>query len=342
VLALRIRTWNPKDSFDDGRFLLGSLGQRDGLSVESLAFSPDSRLLASGGIRGELRVWDVSTRQEVAKLRGHKGVVSTISFSPDGKLLASGGWDTALRLWETDRWQLLQEFEGEGGDGRVMGLAFSPDGQFLAWGPCKASGEVEVLELTKPVRRFCHVKPIDSLSSLCFTDDGKRLLTISDREALQAFGWREAGQPSFGPVYPVKVEWAVPHHWRVIAQPKGNLVLTFTDGYNTVVTSDYETLRVCSSLTILPPDAWGGLTDCAFSPDGKLFVSTSGNLKDRPGNLSFWNVEEGRVVASIHPVKRSIYRVCYSPNGAMIATGQSSDHMINLYDAKRLLSTAEP
>ena len=37
-----------------------------------------------------VRLWDINTKTEIAKLTGHEGVVRGVSFTPDGTLLVSG------------------------------------------------------------------------------------------------------------------------------------------------------------------------------------------------------------------------------------------------------------
>ena len=81
----------------------------EGINVNlTLAFSPDSKLLASCGrftTRGapltvEAWVWDLVAGKQVATVRVFSDFPAGIAFSPDGKLLAVGDWDGAVRLWD--------------------------------------------------------------------------------------------------------------------------------------------------------------------------------------------------------------------------------------------------
>src|SRR5207247_1408656 len=59
-------------------------------SVYSVAFSPDGKLLAAGGLDGTIQLWDVARRKALgAPLTGHNNSVGSVAFSPNGKLLAS-------------------------------------------------------------------------------------------------------------------------------------------------------------------------------------------------------------------------------------------------------------
>jgi len=66
-----------------------------------LAYSPDSRCIATGGSDGVVRMWDVGTGKEVHQFKGHDGAVSSIAFAANGKRLVSGSADTTALIWDT-------------------------------------------------------------------------------------------------------------------------------------------------------------------------------------------------------------------------------------------------
>ena len=99
--------------------------------VNSVRFSPDSSVLASGEWDGNIRLWDVATGQLEKTITGHEKGVPSIVYSPDGAIFMSGSWDNTIRIWDVDTDKPLKtitanvtELENEG----VNAMSLSPDG----------------------------------------------------------------------------------------------------------------------------------------------------------------------------------------------------------------------
>ena len=67
--------------------------------VTSLAFSPDSRYLATASQDHTARVWSATTGQEVTRMVHDHGV-SAVAFSPDGSSVITATLDGMARVWE--------------------------------------------------------------------------------------------------------------------------------------------------------------------------------------------------------------------------------------------------
>ena len=100
--------------------------------VNSIAFSPEGKFLASGGDDKTVRIWDLTTGKVTARLEDHTEAISGVAYSPDGKVVASAGADKVVRLWDADTGKT--KFLLKGHEGRIRSLAFSPDGKTLATG----------------------------------------------------------------------------------------------------------------------------------------------------------------------------------------------------------------
>ena len=71
--------------------------------IWSLAYSPDSSLLASGDEGGTIILWDAYTGKKLKTIKGGKGEIMDMAFSPDGKTLASKTrYEKLLRLWNIE------------------------------------------------------------------------------------------------------------------------------------------------------------------------------------------------------------------------------------------------
>jgi RNA polymerase sigma factor (sigma-70 family) len=102
--------------------------------VNTVAFSADGKMIASGSGDEFVRLWDV---QKGKLIRSHKGVrpgTRCVAFSPDAKTIAAGWPDGKVRLWDVQTGELKETLEGHSAlfSAEVYSLAFSPDGKTLA------------------------------------------------------------------------------------------------------------------------------------------------------------------------------------------------------------------
>ena len=103
-------------------------------SSDSVAFSPDGRMMATGADNGEVRLWDVTDPRKPSLLSSatdHVFSVHTLAFSPDGRFLASGGGDKSTRLWDVRDQKLDVAAALRGHTDTLWSLAFSSDSRYL-------------------------------------------------------------------------------------------------------------------------------------------------------------------------------------------------------------------
>lgn len=80
---------------------IGSIGLGNVNYIGKLMFSPDGKWLVSD-LGGICYIWDAKTREQLANIKGHKGLISSMSLSPNGKWLATASYDGTILLWEVD------------------------------------------------------------------------------------------------------------------------------------------------------------------------------------------------------------------------------------------------
>jgi WD40 repeat protein len=93
-----------------------------------MAFSPDGKLLATGGYGTQAKLWSTTSGKLIRCLDAPRDGGLTTVFSPDGKLLAVGNRNDVTRLFEVETGKLVHTLP------RTMSheLKFSPNGQVLA------------------------------------------------------------------------------------------------------------------------------------------------------------------------------------------------------------------
>lgn len=101
--------------------LLGS--ERD---LQGIAFSPDSRRVATFAIEDTAYVWDAVSGRLITSLQGHRGQIFDAAFSSDSERIVTASSDHSARVWEVAAGRTIATLLGH--EDEVRSAAFSPDG----------------------------------------------------------------------------------------------------------------------------------------------------------------------------------------------------------------------
>ena len=133
----------------------------DTYRVSALAFSPNGKILASGGQDREIRLydvatakiqlWDTGTRQLQHTFNSPGGWVNLLTFSPDGNTLASSNkrWWNKIFIWDMKNYRLISIITT--GNREIKALQFAPDGITLA--SAHTDGTVHLWDITGRTKR---------------------------------------------------------------------------------------------------------------------------------------------------------------------------------------------
>lgn len=172
-------------------------------SVQSVAFSPDSRHVAAGNLMGEVRVWELPSGKQAATIRTdaftswgiikshcYIGGIFALQFTPDGKelLLAGMGPMTdpmagnGKQLWQRFAWgeatprKVAETRAGESGEGLMETLALHPGGEHFVMAGRLRGGSWNTAVFGLADGAVQHSLKTDTrITRAVFTPDGKRL-----------------------------------------------------------------------------------------------------------------------------------------------------------------------
>jgi WD40 repeat protein len=103
----------------DGGGLLNRIRVCD-RGVQSVAFSPDGRAIATGDEEGKIRLWNAANGMPQAFSGSQERAVTALAWASDGKTLVSGGADGTLHYWNVTTGAELAKIAAH--DGAVRAL----------------------------------------------------------------------------------------------------------------------------------------------------------------------------------------------------------------------------
>lgn len=323
-----IKLWSPQ-----GQLLKTLVGHQG--EVYSVAFSPDSQLLVSGGTDKIVKIWHYGTGEFLdailpsnAEANGHQDTVSSVVFSPDGQLIASASWDKTIRIW-TKEGKFVTTLKGH--SNRVLGIDFSPDGKFLV--SAGADGKVIFWQQDQKgnwqLQQAWQAPGQDTqkvITSIKFAPDNQKLV-ITGTDGRVSLWQRNAPSLPWGKQ--PDLSWQASGDWVLsVAFSPDSLVLATGSADNTVQRWDLQGNLL---------DTFKGhgnlIRSVNFSPDGKTLASGSGD-----STVKFWRSNSYNQKIVHNPVSdqpEAVNSVSFSPetnavNPAMMATG-GNDQQVRLW-----------
>ena len=309
--------------------------------MNTIAFSPDGRSIATSSRDGMARLWDPATGRESFVLR-HEGAVTdaafspdghsvatasrdgtirvsdaatgdkravlrhplpvnTVAFSPDGHTLATGSDDGTARLWDSVTGEELLVL---GHQGPVVAVVFSRNGYSIATASKDGTARAWDATTGEPRAVLRHPLPVKTVA---FSPDGLVLATASEDGTARLWNIAGANERAL-----VRYEKAV---YDFAPSPDGRtLTIVLSDG--TIRLLDVPTGH---ERTVPIPSA--DLQQIQFSPDGRVLAAREFQNKN---TVRLWDSASGEKRAVLTH-RDPIVTISFSPDGRLLATGSLND-----------------
>ncbi len=280
--------------------------------LESIALSPDEKLLAVGRHDGMLCVWDQQGGRILHQWQAHPYRTHSLAFSANGQVLASASIDNEVKLWDVATYRELTTLTGE----RVV--ACSPvDGTVAYRTNARAIAILDPGESTPRLISEAHDIGVGCLS---FSPDGQSLVSGGWEATVRVWNV-ESGtlQTEMG-----RQEYSM---WSIRWSPNGKYV----------VSGDvYGRLHIWDAVAGQPMKSMDGhrttVTSLAFSPDSTMLASAS-----EDNTVKLWEMPAGKELKTLRGHFGEVKTVQFAKQGQRLLTA-SIDGRVKSWNVSELAS----
>ncbi|MBN1119497.1 MAG: WD40 repeat domain-containing protein [Anaerolineae bacterium] len=327
LTSCKIVTENPPSITVSNALQLESIATLKGRpesQVNTIAFSPDSTLLAvgKGGYNDAytdnnvVEIWNIENLNLMTVLPGHTLPVTDVEFSPDGTVLASGAGypdgganNDTVRVWNPQTGVQLITLPGN--TMPFQSLDFEPDGTHIAYNQEEVSlGNIQTgeVDIKFEVEGWYADKVV-------FSPDGNLLAaSIYDRPgAISTQIWEVETCQQMATL-------ETPGVSTLAFGPESDLLVTASIDYKVgKIRVQYWSTRTFTETARFELDG-NYVHRVSFSPDGAILAVVASDGYHDPGNLYLWNSVTRERLATLG--NQDIRVMAFSPDGIVLATGQ--------------------
>jgi WD40 repeat protein/uncharacterized caspase-like protein len=301
------------------------------LGVDTIAFNPDGKILASGNSDNTITLWDSAKRQELRVLKGHVAAIAAVALSGDDRVLASGiaagvagiGREDTVKIWDPVTGQLVRSLLGRNS---AYSIALSNDGSRLISGSSGSSVSLWDVSQAEPLRKFMATSADSRFvpDRVALSPDG-RLIAAGGRDSTIKLLNVDTGRELF------TLKGHKKGIWDLAFSPNGELLASAGQD----ATIKLWSVATGQELRTLMSHS-GGVGSIAFSPNGKKLASGS---QDRM--ILVWNVDTGDSDGAYLGHQGWVNTVAFSPDGKKLASG-SEDGEIRIWQVASPGPQGEP
>ncbi len=297
--------------------------------VVSLAFSPDSKLLATGDSRCEIQIWEVESGKLLQTLSGHQSWVWSIVFSPDSQLLVSGSDDYSIRVWNWRTAECLQTCKGPANLPNAIGFGDSTPGETNAHSITIAGEDSETWHPETLVQQIESLQGQSFLiRSIAYSPDGRLLALSQQRAETQAY-----------PIYLGRIQTGAceqilsgHHHFARLLKFSSDGTMLASGDYAQETNQYKPEVKIWNVKTGECRLTLQGHTrlinDLAFEPDDRWLATASSDE-----TIKLWDLRTGECVKTFLGHSNRVLSIAFSPDGRFIASG-GDDRSVKLWDVQ--------
>ena len=291
--------------------------------VNSIAYSPDGTIIASGSTDGTVRLWDVATGKQKAVLVRTSWIyfllpwlspsVNAVAYSPDANTLAAVSVDYTLRLWDTQTTQLRATLAGH--TGPVDAIVYSPHGKTIATASGWKDNTVRLWDAVTGETRAVLIG-YTHISSVAYSPDGKTIATGGDYRSNALQLW-DVPTRKLKTRYTEHTDGTLSS---IVYSPDGRTIAAVGLRDNTVRLWNAKTGKHKATFKHDNTKGEYDISAVAYAPDGQTIAAVGGHYKNHKGTVYLWHVQT-RKRKIIYEGPDYISAVAYSPDGRTLATG---------------------